>query len=702
MTSTIGDYSLSATILVAVMTLLVSLAAVRFGSQGLRRTVRRGIYLLAGLLTVASAALVAAEIKGDFTIKYVADHTERALPLGYKLAAFWAGQSGSVLFWAWVLALMAAIYVFWNRNEDKAEHAAAGGVLAVAVGFFAALMLFADANPFQTVGSHLAVQKQELAQVKAQLAHVQHTGANEKQYHALLEQRAELEGDIEKYESLKDGLGMNPLLQNIGMIAHPPILFLGYAGYTIPFAMLLGALFAGKFAESWGRQARAWAMVAWLFLTVGIVVGSWWAYVELSFGGYWGWDPVEVAALNPWLSGTAFLHSVMIQEKRGLFKRWNIFLITMTYGLVIYGTFLTRSGVFSSVHAFAQSDLGPAFFVFIALTAIASLGLIFYRWGTLQSEGQLTSLLSRETVFLLNNLVFMSILAVCFWGINYPLLSELVTGQKVTMGPPFYESTVGPLLALLLLLMGIAPLTAWGRSTWKTLGRSIGRPALLAFLLVLALFIGGIRQPAALFAFGMAALVGFVTVYEYGRAVWMRHQAQGESLLVALWHLAGRNRRRYGGYIIHLGVVLMSLGVIGIEFFQSETQGLLRPGENLELAGYRLTYQSLAQFDVPDGRNVTRAVIRVEKDGRFLGEVYPRRDYYYESQQPMTIPGLRSTMEDDIYVILVSWQPITEDGATFKVYHNPLVNWLWVGAMVFLFGSLVAIWPEAENVVKSA
>ncbi|TLN14242.1 heme lyase CcmF/NrfE family subunit, partial [bacterium] len=409
-----------------------------------------------------------------------------------------------------------------------------------------------------------------------------------------------------------------------------------------------------------------------------------------------GWDPVEIAAFLPWLSGTAFLHSVMIQEKRGMFKRWNMVLVIITYSLVIFGTFLTRSGVLSSVHAFAQSAIGPLFFSFIGITFIASLALLLYRWNDLRSSGQLNSMLSREALFLLNNLLFMCILLVCFWGLIFPLVSELFTGQKVTFGPPFYERTTGPLFAGLLLLMGVAPLSAWGHSTVKTLGRAIWKPTIVS-LVVLGIAFGlGVRSGGALLAFWLVGFVTSVTLYDYGRAVWARHRRTQEALPLALWNLAGRNRRRYGGYIIHLGIVLMSLGVIGIEMFQTETQGTLKTGESMSISGYTITFRSLAEWNTNDGRNVARAVVDVYKDGRYLGQLAPRRDFYFDAQQSMTIPGVRSTMEDDVYLLLVDWQEFNTNQATFKVFHNPLVNWLWTGGFVLIFGMLVAAWPEKE------
>jgi cytochrome c-type biogenesis protein CcmF len=493
-----------------------------------------------------------------------------------------------------------------------------------------------------------------------------------------------------------DGQGLNPLLRHPGMVIHPPMLYLGFVASVIPYAFAMAALITGRTDDRWIRVTRRWTLVAWLFLSLGLILGGRWAYDVLGWGGYWGWDPVEIAAFMPWLAGTAFLHSVMIQEKRGMLKRWNLVLIILTYSLVIFGTFLTRSGVLSSVHAFAQSAIGPLFFAFIALTLAASIALLLHRWNDLKSENQLTSVLSRETFFLLNNLLFMGVLIVCFWGVIFPLVSEAFTGQKVTVGPAFYERATAPLFAGLLLLMGIAPLSAYGRSAWQLLGRALWKPAAGAAGLVVILILGGLTSPGALVGYGLAALVGLVTVFEFGRGAWARHLRHAESVPLALWRLAGRNRRRYGGYIIHLGIVLMAFGIIGIEMFQTETQGTIAQGEQLTLGRYVMVYDSMAQFDTPDDRNVARAVLSIYRDGQYVGELNPRRDYYYAAEQPMTIPGVRSTLEDDLYVILVAWKPIATEGATFKIYHNPLVNFVWFGGIVFILGTLVAAWPEQE------
>jgi cytochrome c-type biogenesis protein CcmF len=456
-------------------------------------------------------------------------------------------------------------------------------------------------------------------------------------------------------------------------------------------------LITGRTDDRWIRLTRRWALWAWLFLSFGLVLGSRWAYDVLGWGGFWGWDPVEIAALMPWLTGTAFLHSVMIQEKRGMLKHWNMLLVILTYDLVIFGTFLTRSGVLSSVHAFAQSSIGPLFFAFIGLTLITSVALLIYRWSSLKSETEMTSMLSREALFLLNNLLFMSILVVCFWGVIFPLISELFTGQKVTVGPPFYERATAPLFSALMLLMGVAPLSAWGHSTVKTLGRAIWKPTIGALAITIVLFFTYTQNIIVLVGFFLVALVILVTIYEYLRGAYARQRSQGENIFTALWTLTGRNRRRYGGYIIHLSMMLMAVGIIGIESFQVETQGRIAAGESLKLSNYTVTYKELASWDDgPKGVNYTRAVVDVYRNGIYLGQLHPRRDYYYDSQQAMTIPGERATLRDDLYVLLIDWEPASASGATFKVFVNPLVNWLWLGSFLFLAGIIIAAWPEKE------
>ncbi len=632
---------------------------------------RRAMLLAWPLVSVAVVCLIGLLVSGRYQVEYVASVTSNSMPTYLRVAALWGGQAGSLLFWSWLMAGCASAVGLrrWDRDQDLLPWVTV--VTTGTLAFFLFLSLFFE-NPFarlwQTGDGRVVTSMFQPAGTWPLLP--------------------------------LDGRGLNPLLRHPGMLVHPPLLYLGFVSFVIPYAFAVAALISGRSDDRWVRITRRWTLVAWLFLSLGLIVGGRWAYDVLGWGGYWGWDPVEIAALMPWLSGTAFLHSVMIQERRGMLKQWNMVLIILTYALVIFGTFLTRSGVLSSVHAFAQSAIGPMFFVFIGLTLLASLSLLTRRWDDLRGENQLGSMLSREALFLLNNWLFLGILVVCFWGVIFPLISELLTGQKVTVGPPFYERATGPLWAGLLVLMGVAPLSAWGRSSWRNLGRMLALPASLSVTAPVVLVAAGMRQVAALLGFWLVALVALVTLYEFWRGAWARHRKSGERLPLALWRLAGRSRRRYGGYVIHLGVVIMSLGILGIEIFQTETQGTLAQGEQLTLGRYVMKYDSLAQWDSADGRNITRAVVSVYRDGRLVGEVYPRRDYYYASQQPMTIPGVRSTLEDDFYVLLVAWEPIAAQGATFKVYHNPLVNFIWLGGIVLIVGTLVAAWPEREGLVE--
>jgi cytochrome c-type biogenesis protein CcmF len=628
---------------------------------------RSAMLLVFPLITLVVLLLEYLLITGNYQVEFVYNVVNNDMPLYLKMTALWGGQSGSLIFWSWLMSAFAFAVMLkkWERDREFLPWVIA--VPMVTLAFFLSLSLFTE-NPFNRYWALANGTEASLMFAPA--------GAT-----AIIP---------------SDGIGLNPLLRHPGMIIHPPMLYSGFVSFVMPFAFAFAALMTGRTDDRWIRLTRRWTLVAWLFLSMGLILGSRWAYDVLGWGGYWGWDPVEIAAFMPWLSGTAFLHSVMIQEKRGLFKRWNMILIILTYCLVIFGTFLTRSGVLSSVHAFAESSIGPLFFAFIGITFLISLGLLLQRWNALRSEGQMTSLLSRESLFLYNNLLFIAILVVCFLGVIFPLISELLTGQKVTVGPAWYKSITGPLFAGLVFLMGVAPLSAWGHSTLKVYGRSIWKPAIVSLLVLVLVFALGITNPLALLAFWLCAFTAAITLYEYGRAVWARTKATGENLATSLWRLVGRNRRRYGGYIIHLGVILMALGVIGIEMFQTQTQVTVPQGGSIKLGNYSITYKSLAEFDTSDGRTVDRAVVSVYQNGQYLGDLYPRRDLYLAEQQPMTIAGLRSTPEDDLYVLLESWDANPAAGATFRVFRNPLVYWLWVGAYLFIAGTLVAAWPDRD------
>ena len=658
---------------ILIITFLVPLYGVFAAVYGERKKIptmvesaRRAMLLTWPLLTLTAGVLIYLLTHNHYEVQFVYEVTSRSMPTYLKVTAWWGGQAGSLLFWSWLMSAFASLVTLrkWDRDREFLPWVIV--VACATLVFFIGMNVFFE-NPF---------------------AQLYQTGAG-------IEPHTFRPANSSLFIP-QDGRGLNPLLRHPGMIIHPPMLYLGFVSFVIPYAFAFAALITGRTDDRWIRLTRRWTLWAWLFLSFGLVLGSRWAYDVLGWGGFWGWDPVEIAALMPWLTGTAFLHSVMIQEKRGLFKHWNMLLIILTYDLVIFGTFLTRSGVLSSVHAFAQSAIGPFFFGFIGLSFITSVALLLYRWDSLKSETQMTSILSREALFLLNNLLFMSVLVVCFWGVIFPLISELFTGQKVTVGPPFYEHATSPLFASLMLLMGIAPLSAWGHSTVETLGRAIWKPTIGAILITAVIFATYTRNGIALLGFFLVALVILVTLYEYWRGAYARQKSQGENVFIAFWHLTGRNRRRYGGYIIHLSMMLMAIGILGIEIFQVETQGTLELNQHTSIGGYDMVYQSIAQFPASDGRQVTRAVVGVYKDGKYLGELHPRIDYYSDAQQTMTIPGQRSTMKDDLYVLLVDWEPAAATGATFKIFVNPLVNWLWLGSLLFLAGVVLAAWPERE------
>ncbi len=667
MIANLGYGALVITFIVSIYGAVAALYGVRKAAPRWIDSARNAMLLTFPLLTLAALSIITLLVTNQYEIDYVASVTSNSMPLYLKVTALWGGQAGSLVFWSWLMAAFASAVTLRNWDRDREFLPWVVIVSLITLAFFLALVIFFE-NPF--------VRLWQLPSGQIETAMFQPASAT--------------------LFIPRDGQGLNPLLRHPGMIIHPPLLYLGFVSFVIPYAFAIAALVTGRTDDRWIRVTRRWTLIAWLFLSLGLLLGGRWAYDVLGWGGYWGWDPVEIAAFMPWLTGTAFLHSVMIQEKRGMLKQWNLVLIILTYDLVLFGTFLTRSGVLSSVHSFAQSAIGPMFFAFIGFTFVTSLALLLWRWDSLKGEAPMTSMLSREALFLWNNLLFMGILAVCFSGVIYPLVSELVTGQKVTVGPAFYERATGPLFGGLLLLMGVAPLAAWRHSTAQTLGRAIRFPFIVSLIALAAIAAAGIRHPAALLGFWLCAIVAAVTLYEFWRGARARNRRSGESLPLALWNLAARNRRRYGGYIIHLGVVLMAIGIIGIEIFQTQTQGTIRQGEQLVLDDFAITYNSLAEFDTPDGRNVARAVVSVYENGRYLAELYPRRDYYYEAQQPMTIPGVRSTWDQDLYLLLIDWQPISTEFATFRLYNNPLVNWLWTGGLVFILGTLVAAWPARE------
>jgi cytochrome c-type biogenesis protein CcmF len=639
--------------------LLISIwgSAVAFWGGRARRpelaaSAERAVYVVWGLLALASLLLMRALLAHDFSVEYVASYTSRNLPLWYTASAFWAGQKGSLLFWAIVLATFGAAALLATRGRNRELTSYVAGVICAVVSFFV-LVMVTSSNPFE------------------RLSFVP-----------------------------PDGRGLNPQLQNPGMTVHPPMLYLGYTSITIPYGFAMAALLSGKLDTGWLHAIRRWTILSWLFLSAGIVLGMWWAYVELGWGGYWAWDPVENASFLPWLTMTAFLHSVMIQEKRGMLKRWNLGLIIGSFLLSIMGTFITRSGVIASVHSFTQSPVGAWFLGFLVLAAALSFALLAWRWPRLEADTQLESMVSREAAFLFNNLILIVIAFSVLWGTLFPILSEWLRGTKVTVGPPFFNQVNVPLGLLLLMLTGIGPLIAWRRASTANLRRQFAWPLGALALTAVSLLALRMSDLWAVVAYALAAFVTATVVQEFVRGVGARHRLHGEPLPLALVRLIGRNRRRYGGYIVHLGIVMLFVGFAGLAF-KSDTEVTLRPGQSVEVRSpygpvYRITHQGVSQYQRLN-RFVTAASVDVFKDERYLGVMKSEKRQHMDSMgrptfEPSTEVAIRSDLREDLYIVYAGSVAGTEE-AVYRITINPLVWWVWYGGMVLVLGGLVSMWP---------
>lgn len=620
--------------------------------------IRRGVYAVMVALLVAAAALWQGILTHDFNIEYVASYTSRNLPPYYLIASFWAGQNGSMLFWATILSIFASLAqaLTSSRHRDLLPYVA--GVTNLVVVFFIAVMLFGHASPFQRLPFTPA-----------------------------------------------DGRGLNPQLQNPGMVMHPPMLYLGYISITIPFAFAIAALLARKLDAGWIIAMRKWALASWLFLSVGITIGMWWAYVELGWGGVWKWDPVENAPLMAWLTLTAFLHSVMIQEKRGMLKRWNMSLVIVTFLLSVFGTFITRSGVIASVHSFTQSDIGYFFLVLLGVSAIVSFTLLYTRWPMLHAEVELESVVSRESAFLFNNLALVGIAFAVLWGTVFPIISEALSGTKITVGPPFYDRVNIPLGLFLLFLTGIGPLIAWRKASAANLRRQFLIPVGAGVVALVALFAAGLREFYALVALALGAFVVATVTQEFYRGIRARRSLHGESSLVALLRLIARNRRRYGGYIVHVAIVIYFVGFTGLDF-QVKREVDLMPGASMTIrspfgTSYRLTHLGVSQYQRPN-RVVSAATLRVERNGHDFGTIESEERQYIDTFgnttfEPSHEVGIRSMLREDLYVVYAG-SPDGTERAHFVVMINPLISWFWIGALVLVIGGLTTMWPGGPEI----
>ncbi len=659
-----GSFALLIALALAAYNLLAGALALRWIATGqparisperLADTARRAGIAGFVAVTAAAFALVWSVFADDFSITYILEHSNRALPAAYKFSALWSGQEGSLLLWAWLLGAYGFVLRLTHKQDVKL-YAYAGVILAAIQVFFLAVLCFA-APPF-----------------------------------------ALYRGAIPD-----DGNGLNPLLQYPEMVIHPPMLYLGYVGFSVPFAFALGALMMRYPGEKWIKITRLWTMVTWLFLTCGIFLGMHWAYAVLGWGGYWGWDPVENASFMPWLTGTAFLHSVMMQEKKGMMKSWNVWLIFSTFLLTLLGTLLTRAGLVSSVHAFAQSSIGTWFVVFMGIVLAVCIFTYIVQRGHLKSEHQVESLVSRESSFLFNNLVLLTACFVILWGTLFPILSEYVEGSKVTVGAPFYNAVAVPIGLFLLFLTGVGPLLPWRATSLKSIKRNFVLPVIALWTTVIVCLAVGVRPWKdgaidqgnfyALVAFALAAAVLTAILSEFLRGAAVIAKQSGRNLLVGTWLLTRRNTRRYGGYIIHIGVVIVVIGLAGSAFNRSvESEMALH--SNLSIGPYTLecvgfTQESNLNF------NSEYALLDVYKGGKRQFQMAPEKRIYLASQQPQTMVAIHSTPSWDLYVVFEGTNPDTSQ-PIIKAFLNPLVGWIWAGLVVLVFGTLVALVPSQK------
>jgi cytochrome c-type biogenesis protein CcmF len=630
--------------------MIAAVVGVRRREAALVRSARSAAYTCFALLTVANLAMIYGLVTHDFSIDYVAQVGSRATPLFFTVISLWSALEGSILFWGWVLAFYAALAMWLTRGQLGALGAYANAVLLFVSAFFY-LLLVGPANPFGLV-SPVPL----------------------------------------------DGPGPNPLLQNhILMAVHPPLLYLGYVGMTVPFAFGMGALLSGRLDDTWLRVTRKWTITAWAFLTLAIVAGMWWSYEVLGWGGYWAWDPVENASLLPWLTATAFMHSAMVQERRRMLRMWNMSLIISTFLLTILGTFLTRSGVISSVHAFGEGPIGMYFLAFIAVTLIISLVVLAGRSTELRSEGNLDNMASRETVFLVNNLLLTAFTFTVLLGTLFPILAEAVRGVKVSVGAPFFNRMTIPLCVALVGLVGLGPMMPWRVANVAELKRKLRLPGASAALTLGVALLLGMRDFWGLLAFTLAAFALVSNVQEFVLGTAARRRAGGAGWLTSFWGLVNATPHRYGGYLAHIGLIMMVVGITASSVFKVEREATVRVGEMLQLQEYTVQFQELWAQDEPH-RFVVGARFDVLVNGRAGGEMNPRLNYYRMrgGDEPITTPAVRTRAHKDLYMNLLAFE---RDGssATVTVITEPLVVWIWIGSIVIALGAFFAVWPRRER-----
>ena len=616
------------------------------GRGGPRRLALGGASMLGQLVlvTVAALALIWALVTADFSLQYVANNSSLRTPLYYRVTGLWAALEGSLLLWEWMLVAFAGLAVWQQRARHRELMPWLMAVFSGVSAFFLGVLAFAS-PPFERL-----------------------------------------------WPVPLDGRGLNPLLEDVDMFTHPPMLYAGFVALTVPYAFAMAALITGRLDEGWIATTRRWTIGGWLFLTLGNIFGGWWSYHVLGWGGFWAWDPVENASFLPWLPATAFLHSVQIQERRGMLKVWNVSLIIVTFALTIFGTFLTRSGVLSSVHAFSSGPVGGLFLGFLALVLLGSFALVALRADRLRSQPEIDSMVSRESTFLLNNVVLAAITFTIVLGTIFPLVAEAVTGVKLSVGAPYFSRVTVPLFVALLFLMGVGPLIAWRKASADNLRRNFLWPAVLSVVVAVALAVLGVRDLWPLLALTLSAFVLLTMIHDTARAVAARRAIAGEGVLAALGSLLRRNQRRYGGFVVHLGIVLMVLGITGSMNFSQEHSATVASGETVGLGRFTLRFEGLRRMQRPTHERV-EADFRVFNDAQELGVLSPALKFFPARQSPVGRAVLRMSLKEDLYLILSGFSEIKSGQATVKVMVRPMVNWVWIGGGVLVLGTLLVIWP---------
>jgi len=639
----LGYFSMMLAFLSAAYAIVASVLGARSRNAQLIASGEHGVLATWGMLSLAAGILVYNLLIGNMQLEYVASFTSTTLPTIYRISALWAGSEGSLLLWGWTLATFAVVVLLQNRTRNRVLMPYVHATMMTVTLFFISVNVF-YADPFTLLPFTPA-----------------------------------------------EGSGLNPILQMPLMMIHPPILYQGYVGVTVPFAFAIAALITRELGDTWVRTIRRWTLYAWFFLGFGLMLGGRWAYMELGWGGYWAWDPVENAALMPWLTITAFLHSAMIQEKKGMLKVWNMTLVILTFGLSIFGTFLTRSGVVSSVHSFSASGLGPMFLTFVIVTMVFSFVLLYIRREALKARSELDSFVSRESSFLLNNLALVGACFAILWGTIFPVISEWVRGVKISVSAPYFNEINVPLGIFLLFLTGAGPLFAWRRTSVQSLKKHFTIPLIAFAVTLVVLLASGITHIYALLALSMCAFVAGAMFLEFYRGTRARRSTNGESYLVAFVKLILGYKRRYGGYVVHLGVVMMFVGFAG-SAFTIEEDFTLSKGESMAIKKYTLRFDNLTETNMGEYISYMASVVLFE-EGQPTVEMLPEKRFYPVQETPTTEVAVRSLLSEDLYLVLADLNE-TLDRVTFKIYINPLINWVWFGTIMLVIGTGILFLPD--------